>query len=101
MTKYGEQRAKQDAGQVTLTLDIEGLRFHDLRHEATSWLFEAGLSIEQVALVTEHKDWKMRHRYTHLKPESLLINRQATGKLHTHDTIKLRLKISLTELWDS
>ena len=52
-------------------LGIEDLRFHDLRHEATSRLFEAGLSIERVALVTGHKDWKMLRRYTHLKPEDL------------------------------
>jgi integrase len=52
-------------------LGIDDLRFHDLRHEATSRLFEAGLPIEQVALVTAHKDWKMLKRYTHLKPEDL------------------------------
>ena len=52
-------------------LKIEDLRFHDLRHEGTSRLFEAGFSIEQVALVTGHKDWKMLRRYTHLKPEHL------------------------------
>lgn len=52
-------------------LGIEDLKFHDLRHEATSRLFEAGLSIERVALVTGHKDWKMLRRYTHLKPEDL------------------------------
>ncbi len=52
-------------------LKIEGLRFHDLRHEGTSRLFEAGFAIEQVALVTGHKDWKMLRRYTNLKPESL------------------------------
>jgi integrase len=52
-------------------LGIEDLRFHDLRHEGTSRLFEAGFSIEQVALVTGHKDWKMLRRYTHLKPEAL------------------------------
>jgi site-specific recombinase XerD len=34
-------------------------------------LFEAGFTIEQVALVTGHKDWKMLRRYTHLKPEAL------------------------------
>lgn len=56
-------------------LDIEDLHFHDLRHEATSRLFEAGLSIERVALVTGHKDWKMLRRYTHLKPEMLLTER--------------------------
>jgi integrase len=52
-------------------LGIEDLHFHDLRHEATSRLFEAGFSIEQVALVTGHKDWKMLRRYTHLRPEGL------------------------------
>jgi hypothetical protein len=36
-----------------------------------SRLFEAGFSIEQVSLVTGHKDWKMLRRYTHLKPEAL------------------------------
>lgn len=50
---------------------IEDLRFHDLRHEATSRFFEAGLTIEKVALVTGHRDWKMLRRYTHLKPENL------------------------------
>jgi integrase len=52
-------------------LNIQDLHFHDLRHEATSRLFEAGFTIEQVALVTGHKDWKMLKRYTHLKPEAL------------------------------
>ncbi len=53
-------------------LKIEDLHFHDLRHEATSRLFEAGFAIEQVALVTGHKDWKMLKRYANLRPESLL-----------------------------
>lgn len=52
-------------------LEIEDLRFHDLRHEAASRLFEAGFKIEQVALVTGHKDWKMLKRYTNLRPEGL------------------------------
>lgn len=52
-------------------LKIVDLHFHDLRHEGTSRLFEAGFQIPQVALVTGHKDWKMLRRYTHLKPESL------------------------------
>ena len=52
-------------------LKIDDLHFHDLRHEATSRLFEAGLTIEKVALVTGHRDWKMLRRYTNLRPESL------------------------------
>jgi integrase len=52
-------------------LKIKDLRFHDLRHEATTRLFEAGFRIEQVALVTGHRDWKMLKRYTNLRPEHL------------------------------
>jgi integrase len=52
-------------------LEIDDLHFHDFRHEGTSRLFEAGLSIEKVALVTGHKDWRMLQRYTNLKPEDL------------------------------
>ncbi|KSB91672.1 integrase [Caulobacter vibrioides] len=52
-------------------LGIVDLHFHDLRHEGTSRLFELGLQIQQAALVSGHKDWKMLKRYTHLRPESL------------------------------
>ena len=36
---------------------IADLRFHDLRHKATSDLFRSGLTIPQVALLTGHKTW--------------------------------------------
>jgi len=50
---------------------IEDLHFHDLRHDGVSRLFEAGYSIEQVSLVSGHRDWNMLRRYTNLKAESL------------------------------
>lgn len=50
---------------------ITDLRFHDLRHEGTSRLFEKGLSIEEVASITGHSDWRMLKRYTHLSPRKL------------------------------
>ena len=55
-----------------IKLDMEDWRFHDLRHEATSRLFEKGLNIMEVALITGHEDLRMLKRYTHLKPESLV-----------------------------
>lgn len=61
-------------------LKIKDLRFHDLRHEATTRLFEAGFGIEQVALVTGHKDWKMLKRYTNLRPEQLHHHLMPTGR---------------------
>ena len=57
----------------TLTkLGIKDLRWHDLRHEAASRLFEKGLHPMEVASMTGHKSMQMLKRYTHLKPESLL-----------------------------
>ena len=52
-------------------LGISDLHWHDLRHEATSRLFEAGYQIQEVAIVTGHRDWKSLKRYTNLRPESL------------------------------
>lgn len=52
-------------------LAIPDLHLHDMRHEGTSKLFEEGYSIEQVALVTGHKDWRQLRRYTNLRPEDL------------------------------
>lgn len=53
------------------SLKIENLRFHDLRHEATTRLFERGLNIMEVRLITGHKTLVMLQRYTHLKAEDL------------------------------
>lgn len=51
--------------------DIVGVRFHDLRHEATSRLFEKGLNVMEVAAITGHKTLDMLKRYTHLRAEDL------------------------------
>ncbi len=50
---------------------LHDLRFHDLRHEATSRLFERGLNPMQVAAITGHKTLQMLKRYTHLRAEHL------------------------------
>jgi len=51
---------------------IQNLRFHDLRHEATSRFFEMGLSLMEVASITGHQDPRMLRRYTHLEASDLL-----------------------------
>ena len=50
---------------------IDNLRFHDLRHEATSRFFERGLDIMEVAAITGHKTLAMLKRYTHLRAADL------------------------------
>lgn len=52
-------------------LEIEDLRFHDLRHEGTSRLFENGYSIVEVAQFTLHESWQELKRYTNLRPKDL------------------------------
>ena len=51
---------------------IDNLHFHDLRHEATSRLFEKGLNPVEVATITGHKDTRMLMRYTLLRAEGLV-----------------------------
>jgi integrase len=48
-------------------LGIDNLKFHDLRHEAISRLFEMGRTIPQVASVSGHRSWQNLQRYTHLR----------------------------------
>lgn len=52
---------------------LEDLRFHDLRHEATSRLFEKGLNTMEVSSVTGHKTLSMLKRYTHLKARDIAL----------------------------
>jgi integrase len=48
-------------------LGIEDLRFHDLRHEGVSRLFEMGRTIPQAAVVSGHRSWTSLKRYTHIR----------------------------------
>ncbi len=57
--------------QAVSALEIPDLRFHDLRHEATSRLFEKGYSIPEVQLFTLHDSWQELSRYTHLRPQHI------------------------------
>lgn len=41
------------------------LRFHDLRHEAVSRLFEKGLTVPEVASVSGHRDFSVLQHYSH------------------------------------
>jgi len=48
-------------------LGIEDLRFHDLRHEGVSRLFEMGLSIPHAAAVSGHRSWSSLKRYAQIR----------------------------------
>ncbi|MFA9461960.1 site-specific integrase [Thiohalorhabdus methylotrophus] len=65
------KRANREARNKGIP-EIEDLRFHDLRHEATSRFFErTELGLMEIASVTGHKDLRMLKRYTHLRASDL------------------------------
>ena len=63
---------KQSFRRCVSALGLVDLRFHDLRHEATSRLFEKGLNPMEVASVTGHKTMQMLKRYTHFSVAHLV-----------------------------
>lgn len=59
-------------GQVPDPRYFKDLVFHDLRHEATSRLYELGVFRDaEVAQITGHKTLSMLKRYTHFRAEEL------------------------------
>ena len=50
---------------------IEDLRFHDLRHEAVSRMFDLGLPIPLIAAISGHQDLRMLSRYAHPSKNSI------------------------------
>jgi integrase len=61
-----------EANTQPADLFLENLRFHDLRHEATTRFFELGLDMMEVASISGHKSLSMLKRYTHLRAEDLV-----------------------------
>ncbi len=52
--------------------NVKDLRFHDLRHEGVSRLFERGLNMIEVSSISGHKELRMLKRYTHLSADDLV-----------------------------
>lgn len=67
--KYEEHCLEHNKAPATDFL--ENLRFHDLRHEATTRFFERGFELMEVSSITGHKTLGMLKRYTHLRAEDL------------------------------
>lgn len=68
---YNHRSVSASFTRICQECEIHDLHFHDLRHTAAGLLFEVGLQIEQVAIITGHKDWKMLKRYTHIKAKDV------------------------------
>jgi integrase len=75
-------------------LGIEDLHFHDLRHEATSRLFELGYDIHEVAQFSLHTSWDELKRYANLRPETL----REIIRLQNGETVIRAAPVKLTTL---
>jgi integrase len=58
--------------QICLKAEIDDFNFHDLRHTCITKLFEKGLSVPEVALISGHKCIKQLYAYVHIQPENLV-----------------------------
>jgi integrase len=78
---YTQNGLKSTWRFMMIKLGIVNLHFHDIRHEATSRLFELGtLDMMEIAAITGHKSLSMLRRYTHLKATKLA--RKLEGNKH-------------------
>lgn len=63
--KRGWDTARNEAG-------LPGLRIHDLRHSAASFMINAGIDLFAVGRVLGHSDHKSTMRYSHLANDTLM-----------------------------
>ena len=68
ITSSGLQHAFK---RLVTQLQMHGLRFHDLRHEAISSFFEMGLSVPEVQLMSGHRTLDQLMRYSHARIEEI------------------------------
>lgn len=69
--KASHAKARLAAGLLVDTAFLDDLRFHDLRHEATSRMATKIPNVIELASITGHSDLQMLKRYYHPKVEDL------------------------------
>jgi len=70
--KAGSNRVSKRWRTIARLAKCDDLHFHDLRHEATSRLFErTNFTDVQISLITGHRDPRMLRRYANLRASTL------------------------------
>lgn len=69
---YKPESVSASFQRAVRAVNLAHIRLHDLRHEGISRLFEQGLDIHEVSLISGHTSWAALKRYTHIKPLDVL-----------------------------
>lgn len=89
--QIGDARFDNTWQETMVKAGISGLHFHDLRHEATSRLFESGLGMMEVMSITGHSTAEMVKRYSHFSAIKIIEKLDGSGNVATLEAELSRL----------
>ena len=75
---------RREFKKATTRAELEGFRFHDLRHSHASFLLQAGVPLNTVRDLLGHQSLAMTLRYAHIAPD----NRQDAVELLDHGPLR-------------
>lgn len=70
-------KAFQDAVKAA---KLEPLRWHDLRHTGASWAVQSGVTLPELMLLGDWKDYRSVLRYAHLAPSQAAVAAERTAE---------------------
>lgn len=84
---------------------IKGLRFHDLRHTAASWMVMGGADLVTVSKLLGHSTIQMTMRYAHPTPESMKKAVSILAKIQDQtrqkvDTVKIPKAVTRLDIYN-
>lgn len=67
--------------------EIDGVRWHDLRHTFASWFVQSGGDLYRLSRILGHATLQMTARYGHLRTHDLHAELQRVAQTRTHDPL--------------
>lgn len=75
---------------------IKGLRLHDLRHTAATWMIQAGIDLVTVSKILGHATIQMTMRYAHPTPENMCLAVERLGEIFDQERQKVASGVEVT-----
>lgn len=81
---YNARSASRAFARTCRQLSIENLRFHDLRHDAISRMFDNNFQIQHIRVLSGHSDLKQLSRYTNIRPSDIFKHQESIMAQNFH-----------------